>query len=474
MNADDARKLLLVRAFEQPFTAPWTEADAAWSHDEAQRAEGESAPAERLAARRAALAFERLAPREPAVTAALAAERHAAWLWALVPLAFAAGVMVDAIGPSGRLNIVALPLLGIMLWNLAVYLLLAVAAIATWRGAASGRLAALLPDMAARAARRASGPGTAAALGRYATAWAEAGRPLHAARLACVLHAAAAALAAGLLASLYLRGIAFEYRAGWDSTFLDATTVRHLLAAALAPALALTDAVLPSAAQLEALRFSNGPGEPAARWIHAVAISVCFVVLIPRALLMVFAAWRVQRLERGLPLAPALLQAPGRPPLRGTRLALRVLPYNHHVDATQHADLQAALERQLGVPVTLTVAESLPLGSEDALDAYLGSHDDGLPCLPLLSLAATPQSQTNGAFLAALAARQGRRARPADEPQSIDAHGHRLVLIDESAFQRLGDARRAERRAAWQRMLGELGLEPCFTGPSPADGSTTR
>ena len=108
---------------------------------------------------------------------------------------------------------------------------------------------------------------------------------MHQARIARALHIGAAAFALGALASLYARGLAFEYRAGWDSTFLDADGVQRLLAVVLWPATALAGFPLPDAPTLAALRFSTGPGENAARWIHAHAIGVVAVVVLPRLLL---------------------------------------------------------------------------------------------------------------------------------------------------------------------------------------------
>ena len=70
--------------------------------------------------------------------------------------------------------------------------------------------------------------------------WTALAAPLYAARAARILHLAAAALALGVVVGLYVRGIAFEYRATWESTFLDAPTVRTLLAFAYAPGAWLT------------------------------------------------------------------------------------------------------------------------------------------------------------------------------------------------------------------------------------------
>ena len=51
-----------------------------------------------------------------------------------------------------------------------------------------------------------------------------------------LMHALAAALALGLIGGMYLRGLVFDVRAGWQSTFLDAGSVHAFLATALAPA----------------------------------------------------------------------------------------------------------------------------------------------------------------------------------------------------------------------------------------------
>ncbi|WP_295644173.1 DUF2868 domain-containing protein [uncultured Methylibium sp.] len=444
MNADDVRKVLLLRAFESPTTAPWTEADATWASAETARLEGEAAAPDRWIARRADIALQRLAERVPATTTALAADRRADLAWLLVPLAFACGAAIDAIGPTGRLNIIALPLLGVLAWNLAVYLLLAWQAL---RGGGVGRLGGWLHARVMRVVRRGGAP---EALARYAADWTRVGAPLHAQRLAAVLHAAAAALALGLLASLYVRGLAFEYRAGWDSTFLGPEDVQRLLSVVLTPALTLTDSVLPSAEHLAALRFSDGPGENAAPWIHLLALTVLLVVLLPRNLLVAWAAWRAQRLQKELPLA---LDAPYfrrlLPARHATRIAVRVLPYSYKVDAALQAGLQAALERALDADVALQLADSLPLGGEDTLDDRLAGIDPHTVLMPLLALTATPERETHGAFLSALAARRRDDARA-------------LVPIDESGFRAFDEARRAQRRAAWRSMLSDLGLTPLF------------
>ena len=98
----------------------------------------------------------------------------------------------------------------------------------------------------------------AEALGRFVAEWSEAARPLLIARAVRLFHLCAAAVGIGLIAGLYLRGIALDYRAGWESTFLDARQVRALIAVLYGPASALTGIAIPDADHLAALRWEGG------------------------------------------------------------------------------------------------------------------------------------------------------------------------------------------------------------------------
>jgi hypothetical protein len=435
MNESEARRVLLVCAYESPPQPPWSEADADAATREAARAVGEAASDEALIVRRAQLAAQRIAERDPAAARALGAvdaDRH--WIGgALVLLVFALGVASDAVGPTQRIDILAPPLLALLAWNVAVYLSLVA------RPRAAGRLRDALRRALERPLHETSPP-----LARFAARWTAFARPLYGARVAALLHAAAAALALGALASLYVRGLAFEYRAGWDSTFLDAGDVHALLSAVLGPASRLAGLSLPDAPALETLRWSAGGGENAARWIHLHAITVALVVLLPRSALAAAAAWRAHRWSRAAPLS---LDDPYFKRIANARsgraLAIHVLPYSYAIADELAANLRSALERELGAPVALQVAPSV-------------RPDDDAPAPPvdatwlvLFALTATPERETHGAFVQALT-----RAR-ADPPPR--------VWIDESAFrQRFGATRLAERRAAWQRMLAEIGIAPVF------------
>jgi hypothetical protein len=433
MNETDARHVMLVRAFEAPMAPPWTELEAEAATREASREQGEQASDDRFLAARGRIAAARLAAREPGVGRMLAVSGRTWLVWVIVLAAFAIGVASDAIGAPGRINILAPPLLAVMAWNLLVYVGLVL----------GPRAAGTMRTAVARALQRAQSSG--GALGRYGADWARVAQPLHGARAAAALHAGAAALVLGMVASLYLRGLAFEYRAGWESTFLGAQQVHALLSIVLGPASRLTGIGLPDAAQIEALRAPGG--ENAARWIHLYAVTAALVVLLPRGLLALAAAWRARRLAADLPLPLAdayfrrLLNARS-----GRAAPVHVVPYSYELPAELRPGLQRALERHLGTAVVPSVAVPVPQGEEERISPP--PPDAAL--VALLALTATPERETHGRFVQALAGLAGDAARL-------------TVLVDESGFRlRFGSSRLAERRDAWQRMLGEVGHAPVF------------
>jgi hypothetical protein len=469
-----SRDILLVRAVESSRAPAWSDADAAAVSAEARRIEGEHVSFERFVARRAELAATRLAQRDPKLAALLEATAPHGWLaWTLLAAAFAIGVATDAIGPSGRINILAPPLLVVLAWNLAVYAVLLLRLPGALRAdSALGpvRRWLLRFHLSAHAGPREAMRDDTSVAYRYLHDWAAASRPLYAARATAVLHGAAALLAAGALVSLYARGIAFEFRAGWESTFLQAGDVGRILALVLGPAAALGGIALPGTDELARLRFSAGPGENAARWIHLYAITLGLTVVLPRLALAAAALGRAHVLARSFPLPvdDAYFHRLRRA-MSGMSIEVTVLPYSYHLAGDGVAGLRAALERELGPGVNLSMADAVPAGQEDEAAARLVSREasDATPpaaasiVATLFALSATPERETHGAVVQSVAA-----ARPA---------GRTMVLVDESAFRRRftgaeGAGRLAERRAAWQRMLAEVGAEATFIdiGATPA------
>ena len=452
MNDHQVAAVCWVRAVEQGVRdgVPWTAADAAWAGEQARRALGEGASGEAFIARRAEIAQQRLAERDAAWRLPWQGRAPRAWRALLIAgaLALAALIVGNVIGPSQRINLLAPPILALLLWNLLVY---AVLPFLSGRGPS-----AWLADAIDAARVRWPARGVAAPLvtarARFGAEWLVATRGVQQRRVAAVLHGSAALLALVVIASMYLFGLAFDVRAGWDSTWLDAEQVEQILRIVFAPAAMLSGQALPDAAELARLRFADGSaGERASRWIHLYAITLGLVVVVPRLLLAAWAAFRARRAAATLrlpldePYFRALLrEAPAR------ARPISVLPYSYTLSGAHLKALPRVLAEAFGSGAQPRVLPALPLGAEDALAQHLRTDEVERELAVLFAASATPERETHGAALRALAALlKGRELQ---------------VLVDESGLrERVGNASDAElrltqRRAAWQRMLHDLSL----------------
>jgi len=449
MNEAAARQTLLVCAYErEPASTTWSDADRAWATQAAAQIEGERAAADAFIARRSALAVERLGDRDKHVQRLLHAVKWRPWLgWAIAILALAAGFAADAIGAEKRVNLLAPPLLALLVWNLFVYLLIVVRGL--WglfdqRARGLGPLARALSRLTHAVSKPPRRHGTVPAAA-FLKDWAQASSTLTAARIGRVLHVAAAAFAVGALAGMYLRGLALEYRAGWESTFLDADSVHWLLGTVLGPASALTGIALPDAAGYDALRFSAGPGATAAPWLHLYAVTVALVVLVPRLLLALGDRWLEARQTARFPLR---LEDPYferlTRTLRGTAAAVKVVPYSCQPSPQATLGLNSLFTQSLGARTTVSIAPTVGFGDEDTIDARPLAAGATL-LAPLFALTATPERENHGVFIDKLAQAAGGAVPLA-------------VIVDESAHGRqfgADSARRAERRALWQKLAEE-------------------
>jgi Protein of unknown function (DUF2868) len=328
LPADDVGRVLLVRAVEERDP----EAVPAVARGDAAVDAGAIDPPETWLARRAALLLPHLLPPYPTLPALL--ERAARMLLRLVvAAAFLIGLVANYLGPSEHIHLVYNPLVALILWNLGVYVLVALLAVRKRRSHAP-RPRADAPDAVAvpsapaprqpaaswwllewlvpalagvqdRFERGRDAVRTHAARGRRVTAvarrllvlWHRTEGNAATLRLRRVLHVGAIALCLGALLGTYVRGIFLEYAVVWRSTFVrDPGTVRLLLDVLLGPASLLLRGRGFETAEVEALM---GPaGLPAAPYIHLLAVAAAIYVLVPRALLAVAATLGLRRRGR--------------------------------------------------------------------------------------------------------------------------------------------------------------------------------
>ena len=211
------------------------------------------------------------------------------------------GAATDRIANPHRVDLLSLPLLAIIAWNLLVYSALIAGYFLQRRH--HGRAASSSSFM--RWADSWHGwPRRASQLRAQVTAvfmrlWYGASAALQAQRWRKLLHLAAAGWAFGVGLSLFTRGLVVEYRVGWESTFLDAGQVHAILRVLLAPVMALFPFQPFSVQDIASLQFSNGSGAQAgARWVYMYATLLAVVVIAPRLLLAFYAGWRERALSR--------------------------------------------------------------------------------------------------------------------------------------------------------------------------------
>jgi len=404
MDESSALVVTAARALESADAAHsvWTDADRAWASDTAARIVGDGAPAEIFVARRAELVLDRAGDRDRSLRRAVAAVRWRPWVgMVVVALAFVVGVAIDEIGGGKRINVLAPPALLLILWNLAVYAIFVAGYVLRFGDRADpGPLRRWLLQLASGAMRWRDRGGVAAV---FATDWVRHSAALYGVRAARILHAAAAALAVGVIAGFYLRGIALDYQASWESTFLSPQGVHRIVRIAYAAGAAVTGIAIPSVDQIAAIRAPAS--ENAARWLHLIAATLTVLVVVPRLALAVFAGVVERYRARRLPIDLSdryferLLRG-----FHGSVARVCVLPYSYAPAPAALAGIEAIVARSLGSGTSILVTAPIAYGSDDPIP------DTGGPSamtIALFSAAATPERDVHGAFVDALRARGG-------------------------------------------------------------------
>ncbi len=444
MDERAALDVTAVRAIESSDRARtlWSDADRAWASRAAAEVVGGQASPDAFLARRAGFVLERLGERAKTLPRAVRSLHWRGWIGtAIVLAAFALGFALDRIGDGGRVNILAPPVLGLIAWNLAVYVVLAVGYVVRFgEPPPLGPLRRAIARVAGGAVRGRGGD-LGEALGALGAAWAQLAAPLYAVRASRILHLAAAALALGVLAGLYVRGLAYEYQAAWESTFLAPQAVHEIARIAYAPGAAVSGIAIPDAQAIAAIRAPGG--ENAARWLHLMAATVGLLVVAPRLLLALLAGAVERhrashlRLPLDAPYFRRLLRG-----YRGGPARVYAVPYSYALPPKADEGIEAIVARGFGGSAALHVAASVPYGGE----APAAAAEPHAATFVVFGGAATPEPELHGRFLAAL------------------ARAETVALVDESPLvaQGLDAARLEARRAAWREVLGHAGVPVVF------------
>ncbi len=416
---------------------------------------------------------DRLTQKHPVFNSAFAALRIKIPVTLLIGCALVGGFLADPIGPTGHINLLNFPLLTLLLWNVVAYISLlynvgvpqpsrdrsqaGLLGLVEWLLGlvVKGRLSRLRSD-------RAQSPDEvqwiAASLASYAARQLQNGRDLLITHARSLLHAAAAALAIGVMVGLYLRGFSFLYKAGWDSTFMEAEGVHMFLSILFAPASWLLRIPMPSVEAIVELRGTAKAN--AAIWIHFWAMTTVLFIVLPRTLLAVTAWLRKNHLVADVhlpsnePYFRRLLK-----PYRGKGVFVEVLAYSHRVKEGDDR-LMTVLSDAFGVLADIHVGSSVQYG--DRHPHFPADPERGLCAVVMFNVAQAPE-ETHSEFLEELKATIRSRGRP----------NMLLVLLDCEAYAQIDHGKRLKERCqAWATLVKACGLQALlYRDPSgPTDG----
>jgi len=474
MREESARKVELVRAVEveDREAALLTREDRAQADTKARAAASTLKGREferRFIAARADFAASRLVTRHAGLADLLNRSRWPGWVGVGVPLvALAAGFLANEFGTDKHLDLLAVPLVGTIAWNLFVYLWIVITTIL--RRGRRNPLTAALAKLAGFGRQGAEG-GTAIerTAASFSSRWAELTAPLTAARTSRTFHLGAALFAAGLIGGIYLRALVIEYRAGWESTFLGPQAVHSVLSTVLGPASHLTGVAIPPLSDIAAMRWTGlgTGGVNAAPWIHLYTATVLGLVVLPRLALAGWQALRGLRLARNLPVAGRedfyirrLLRASGAAPGRA-----RVTPYAYNPREETRRRITATLRAVLGDEAEVRFDEPVAYGAEDnwAAQHSLDPGDDYH--LLLFSLSSTPEAENHGIFAKRLADQGSSRGKGTVIGALIDESPYREHFAGQAGL----DERIETRLDAWRAILAPAGVAPTGIDLSATD-----
>lgn len=449
LPADEARRVLWVAALEAE--DPRGEVLNLELRRQATRDALQDADEAGWPGRRAERLFDDLRRSRPSWTRWVELQRlPTRWIVALLLVALVGGLATHALGPDSTINVLAPPLLGLLLWNLLTYVVLLVSALLPARpgkGLESGlenlMAKALGSRLPAESVADAGGDRVKRIWSRFQGEWLRAAAPMWGAQLRLTLHLAAVMAVVGVVLGMYARGLAFEYRASWQSTFLTADIVDRLLKTVLGPAWSMLAGDPVSAGEIRAPEST-----PAGPWIHAWALTALGVVGIPRLLLGAWQGWRWWRQSRRtrIQLSEAYLRR-----LKAS-VSLRqenvqVMLYSYQARERTLNLLRSLLLDLVGAKAQIRVMPTINYGQEPPEADGAGFR------AVVFNAGQTPELEVHGELLEHLKQRR-------TDGQTL------LIMIDESPFiQRLGDdsgQRLESRRRAWRRTLDHVDLPAAF------------
>ena len=273
---------------------------------------------------------------------------------------------------------------------------------------------------------------------RFTALWWPHVQPIWTHRLRQLLHLGAVCLAAGIILSMYVRGLALEYQATWESTFLSASQVQGLLHTLLSPAAWLLQVPFPDVSEIVSLQAPHYG--PAAQWIHMWAVTTIAVIVIPRSIL-VWVSYRSLSQARETLVLPldhpyfVHLLAPD----RGQGIQVDIMPYSYQPSPQAKNFLELGFLDLFGNLATIQWQQPIPFGQEFSNRPSVSASIRNF--VVIFNAGHTPEGEVQGEWLHSIQT----------QIDQASADSTLLVLLDEEPYrQAIDDTRVTERRQAWQ------------------------
>ncbi len=315
-------------------------------------------------------------------------------------LALVAGYVITELGHEPRINLLAVPLLGILLWNAVVMLASLILECKGDEGGVPGWFRWWPKD-----GDKIDAP-TQKLRDHFRERAQPAGMILLRARARAWLHTGAALLALGSIGGMYAKGWAKEYRAVWESTLLDEPTAETFFTLMYGPASWVFKVRIPLE-EVKPMHRTAGHAEmpsQALPWIHLYAGTLVLLVMVPRGMLAGLALWRGGQNARKV---WKTLDWPGyearlRRAIEGGGEQVTVLVHGWRSGEEPRDRWSAAIRERLGGQVRLEFA-TLPAGDEDE---FAVSWQPANPTVVVIfNAAATPEVEVQGDLVRELQSR---------------------------------------------------------------------
>ncbi len=366
------------------------------------------------------------------------------WIYRVLPAGgLLTGFSADVLLSSGRIDLLSFPVLSLLLWNLAIYVLTLLKRLRSRReGRELHEFVSWLAGLCNKSFEKLHAGGSEVLDDPRTRGLSHL---ILLSRIRASVHLSAVTTTVGLMIGMYLQGVAFEYRAGWSSTFLEADTLRIMLVLILGPAAWITGIGIPNVEVLRSLAWSAGTdGEIATAWIHLYAVTCILVVVLPRLILTLWSLGTARRREWELQAVASNVEeypTPNMSPPHFERIC--VIPFNH-------LDVSRCRRMFDGV---IDDRQSVPYEKIDEYFDMFKPNESSALYVAAFDLAATPEAEVHG--------------RVIDRLKQAAGTCETKVCLDTNAYaERFAGypERVGERKKSWSDFLASYGVTPVFTG----------